>query len=191
MNRPMPSIETSIDELNVANLDHFLIYLNDHLSDNGDGAAGHFVPLRRGATLPVELADAFRNGLQAPVGTPGWRRGWIARSMQGKIAGHIDLRARREQLTEHRCQLGMGVDRNHRMVGIGSRLLEHAERWALENGLDWIDLDVLSTNIKAMRLYQRAGFTKIGEIPEMFRIEGRYFSYTTMTKRICPTEPTP
>lgn len=175
----------NIEAIDVAAVDDFLAYLDDHISDNGDAAAGgYFLPLPRGASTPGALADAFREGLGVPVGTPGWRRGWIARSGDGRILGHIDLRARPQRLTEHRCLLGMGVDRDHRRVGIGSRLLEHAERWALGCALEWIDLEVLSTNLRAIRLYQRSGFVKVGEVQEMFRIEGRTISQTTMTKRL-------
>ena len=181
----MPSLEMNIEAIDVAGIDDFLAYLSDHISDNGDEAAGgYFLPLPRGASMPDALAEAFLKGLQVPVATPGWRRGWVARSGNGKIVGHIDLRAYSKPLTEHRCVLGMGVDRNHRMAGIGTHLMEHAERWALGGALEWIDLEVLSTNLRAIRLYQRAGFTQIGEIPDMFRIEGRYLSYTTMTKRL-------
>jgi ribosomal protein S18 acetylase RimI-like enzyme len=79
----------------------------------------------------------------------------------------------------------MGVDRNYRRLGLGGRLLAHAQEWAVAStDLEWIDLQVLSTNEPAIRLYLRAGFAKIGEIPEMFKIEGRSYSHTLMAKRI-------
>jgi ribosomal protein S18 acetylase RimI-like enzyme len=86
---------------------------------------------------------------------------------------------------EHRCLLGMGVHRKHRRLGLGAALLAHAIEWALANtGLEWLDLQVLSTNEPAMRLYHRAGFTKVGEVAEMFKFDGRSFSETRMTKRL-------
>jgi len=79
----------------------------------------------------------------------------------------------------------MGVDRNHRRLGLGAALLSHATEWALANtGLEWLDLHVLSTNEPAIRLYLRAGFTKVGEVTDMFKFDGRLFSDTTMTKRL-------
>jgi ribosomal protein S18 acetylase RimI-like enzyme len=79
----------------------------------------------------------------------------------------------------------MGVDRDHRMRGLGALLLAHAQSWAAVNAaLEWIDLEVLSTNKPAIRLYLQAGFSSVGEIPEMFKIERQPFSYTLMTKRI-------
>ena len=79
----------------------------------------------------------------------------------------------------------MGVDRGHRKIGLGKRLIEHSENWAQAYGLiEWIDLQVLSSNEKAIRLYERSGFKKIGETPEMFKIDGQILSYTAMTKNL-------
>jgi ribosomal protein S18 acetylase RimI-like enzyme len=79
----------------------------------------------------------------------------------------------------------MGVDRGNARSAWGRRLIEHAEAWARANELlEWIDLQVLSSNRAAIRLHERSGFKKIGEIPDMFRIDGQNLSYTTMSKAL-------
>ena len=35
-----------------------------------------------------------------------------------------------------------------------------------------------------MQLYLRAGFARVGEMIDMFKLDGRCFSATTMTKRL-------
>jgi ribosomal protein S18 acetylase RimI-like enzyme len=122
--------------------------------------------------------------LQTPLSEPGWRRLWVARDRDGRIAGHIDLRAHPERLSPHRCLLGMGVERSFRQRGLGLRLIAHAARWAAENGLVWIDLHVLSANLPAIALYRRAGFLQTGEIPDMFRLDGQQFAYTSMALQL-------
>jgi ribosomal protein S18 acetylase RimI-like enzyme len=176
----------SIEPVDLAWFDEFLGYLDDQFSDNGKGDTPYFAPLARSESrIPPEKAASFRNGLQVPVGSPGWRRAWAARSPRGQLAGHVDLRAHRERCTEHRCLLGMGVHRDHRRLGLGATLIAHAEAWAMANTvIEWIDLQVLSGNEPALRLYLRAGFTRVGEVPEMFRMDGRSFAETTMTKRL-------
>ncbi|QNM97606.1 GNAT family N-acetyltransferase [Chitinimonas koreensis] len=176
----------TIEPLAAAEFAHFLDYLDDHLQDNGADGVGYFQPQPRGATrFPPERAAAFQAGLDIPVGEPGWRRAWVARNAERWIVGHVDLRGHPERFTEHRCLLGMGVARNYRKAGLGFALLACAEQWALVTaGLEWIDLQVMSENLPAIRLYGRAGFMKIGEIPEMFRIDGREYSYTFMSKRL-------
>jgi RimJ/RimL family protein N-acetyltransferase len=173
----------SVDELGC---DQFFRYFNDHRSDNGTGETGYFLPLSQSESrLPYDKEESFRAGLAVPVGAPGWRRAWVARVSNRQIVGHIDLRSDPERFAEHRCLLGMGVHRNHRRLGLGAALLPHASEWILANTrIEWFDLQVLSANEPALRLYLRAGFAKVGEVAEMFRIDRCAFSFTTMTKRL-------
>jgi ribosomal protein S18 acetylase RimI-like enzyme len=175
----------AIEALGVDDFGQFVTYLNDHMADNG-GDAGYFQPLpRRASSMPPERARAFRDGLDVAVGSRGWRRAWVARSPEGRIVGHIDLRSHADGFTGHRCLLGMGVDRNSRRAGLGAALIAHARRWAAEVArLEWIDLQVISENQAALALYRRAGFNTAGEITDMYRIDGNSFSYTTMSLRL-------
>ena len=177
---------TSIEPLQADDFAEFIAYLNDHLADNGSADCGYFQPLPRSQSrFPADREDAFRSGLATPVGAKGWRRAWVARAADGAIVGHIDLRAHPESFTEHRSLLGMGVDRRHRRAGLGVALIAHARAWATSIAqLAWIDLQVISANEAAVRLYQRAGFLKCGEAPDMFRIDGQSLSYTSMSLRV-------
>ena len=160
-------------------------YLNDHLADNGRDGTPLFQPLARSESrLPADKEASFITGLGTPVGEPGWRRVWIALDEQGAFAGHIDLRARPERPASHRAMLGMGVDRAHRKQGLGARLMQIALTWARdEANIAWVDLEVLSVNRAARDLYERSGFSTIGEMPDMFRIDGENHAYTLMTRR--------
>ena len=160
-------------------------YLNDHLADNGKGGAPLFQPMARSESrLPADKEASFITGLGTPVGEAGWRRVWLALDAAGAISGHIDLRARPERPAAHRAMLGMGVHRDYRRQGLGARLIDAALAWArTEPGIAWVDLDVLSVNRPARQLYQRAGFAIVGEIGDMFRIDGEQLAYTYMTRR--------
>ena len=160
-------------------------YLNDHLADNGKDGTPLFQPMARSESrLPPEKEAGFITGLGTAVGEPGWRRVWLALDDSGAIAGHIDLRARPERPAAHRALLGMGVHRDHRRKGLGARLIDAAMAWARdEAGIEWIDLEVLSVNRAARDLYARSGFAMVGEMPDMFRIDGEQHAYTFMTRR--------
>jgi ribosomal protein S18 acetylase RimI-like enzyme len=47
-------------------------------------------------------------------------------------------------------------------------------------------LQVIRENGAAISPYQRAGFVRIGEIPDMFKTDGRSFSYATMSLPLGP-----
>jgi ribosomal protein S18 acetylase RimI-like enzyme len=181
-----PISELAIEPISSSAFEVFFEYLNDHLSDNGKLGNVYFQPLPCAESVfSPDKANAFREALAVPIGKPGWRRLWGAFTPHRKLVGHIDLRAHPELFATHRCLLGMGVDRNSRKFGLGQHLIAHAEKWAAESGtVEWIDLQVLSINEPAIRLYLRSGFAKTGEVPEMFRIDGRPFSYTSMAKRL-------
>ena len=175
-----------IESLPATDFASFVAYLNDHLSDNGGPGTGYFQPLPRSlSAFPADREAAFRNGFDAAVGERGWRRLWVARAADERIVGHVDLRAHPDSFAEHRCLLGMGVDRHHRRAGLGAALIAHARDWATTVArLDWIDLQVIGENRAALALYQRTGFITTGQIQDMFRIDGNSFSYTTMSLRL-------
>jgi ribosomal protein S18 acetylase RimI-like enzyme len=179
-----------IESLDESGCEEFFSYLNDHRSDNGKGENGYFMPRSQSESrFPADKEKSYRDGLNVPVGSPGWRRAWVARVSSRGIVGHIDLWSHPVRFAEHRCLLGMGVHRNHRKLGLGAALLLHATEWALaKTTLEWLDLHVLSANEPARRLYLRAGFTKVGEVVEMFKFDGRFFSDTKMTKRLRKTQ---
>ena len=47
-----------------------------------------------------------------------------------------------------------------------------------------LDLQVLSSNDSAIRLYRRSGFGDTGELVDLFRIEGRSMGFQSMALRL-------
>ncbi len=175
-----------IEPLKIDELDVFVTYLHDHFKDNGAHEFGYFQPMsRQSPTLPPAKIEAIRVGLGTPLMYPGWRRAWVVRLQDIGLIGHVDLRARPEPFTSHRCLLGMGVHREYRRIGLGQRLLEFAMHWAMnETTLDWMDLEVISGNEPAFRLYTKTGFVPAGDLDDLFRIDGHSLASKTMVKRL-------
>jgi len=174
----------AIEPIDTSNREAFFAYLGEQLAENGrDGK--WFQPMApTTAGVPQSKRDAFCSGFDTAFGEPGWRRGWIARDPQGRVAGHIDLRAHANPFSGHRCELGMGVRLDLRRQGLASRLLAHASAWAGAQGLRWIDLMVLSANEPAVALYRREGFLMQGGRPDAFVIDGQSLGEIWMARKV-------
>ena len=167
-------------------LPQLFMYLDDQLQENGRDGMPLFQPLSRlQSRVPPEKAAAFAASFAVPFGQPGWRRMWLALDSQGNIAGHVDLRAQPDLASGHRALLGMGVHRSYRRYGVGRQLVETALAWAsVTPPLAWVDLDVLSENHAARRLYERTGFVVTGEVPDLYRIDGESHGSVSMSRRL-------
>ncbi len=167
-------------------IEDFLVYLNDHISDNGKGSSPLFLPIsRNNLHIPKEVAGSFRQGLSISIDELGWRRVLIAVNKKSEIIGHVDLKSHNQNYTHHRVVMGMGVHRDYRNIGMGNLLVKSIVDWAnRETGIEHIDLWVLAENSPAIRLYEKLGFQRIGEVEDMFRIDGASLNYIMMVKKI-------
>ena len=84
--------------------------------------------------------------------------------VEGEVAGFALVR--QEHTPPYPCMvphefcflLDLSVAPKARGTGVGSALLSAVKRWATERGLDYVELNVLSNNAGAKRLYAREGF---------------------------------
>ena len=175
-----------IRQLEEKDFGRFFSYLDQHLAENGNGGTPLFHPAPRNTSgYPADKRAGFVQGLALPVGNPKWRRAWLALNIDGHIVGHLDLRARPEPCTEHRALLGMGVRKDKQRLGLGRKLLEFGFDWARQSELiEIIDLNVMADNLPAIQLYQKAGFTRVCQVADMFRIDGRSEADIMMTKKL-------
>lgn len=75
----------------------------------------------------------------------------------------------------HRAGFGISILRAFWGRGIGTAMLQTAIDAAKTTALEQIELDVLSTNESAIRLYRRFGFEEFGRRPRMMKYrDGRY-----------------
>ncbi len=82
--------------------------------------------------------------------------------LHGRLVGWVTLFRPRHEFRRHTGELGMGVVRGFRGVGIGTALLSYALEWAAEQGLEKVNLGVRVTNERARALYQKFGFVEEG-----------------------------
>lgn len=105
-------------------------------------------------------------GLQMIIEAPDFGKIFVAR-VGGGVVGMVSLlfTVSTAQGTPVCWLEDMVLRTGHRDGGLGSRLLEHALRYAKANGFSRITLLTDRTNERAIRFYQRHGFRPSEMIP--------------------------
>jgi RimJ/RimL family protein N-acetyltransferase len=91
-----------------------------------------------------------------------------------KLVGNLTMtRYGDVEKSKHVRVLGMLVVDGYREMGIGTKLMEYALRWArAEKGVEKVILGVFSKNRRALRLYEKFGFKVEGVRKRHYYISG-------------------
>ena len=118
---------------------------------------------------PLESVAAFVNGnIQEALPQ------FVAVGWDQLVVGWCDVTPPRSDGFTHTGALGMGVHRDYRGRGLGSRLLEATLARAREFGLERVELEVYASNLPAIRLYERWGFEREGVKRRARKLAGEY-----------------
>jgi RimJ/RimL family protein N-acetyltransferase len=98
----------------------------------------------------------------------------------GKIIGDCSFSSLPRRFS-HRGKIGMAVLKEYWNHGIGTNLLEMTIAFAKEIAkAEVISLEVRSDNTRAIALYKKIGFQKIGRFKKFFKINGEYYDADLM-----------
>ena len=97
----------------------------------------------------------------------------------GEIIGDVSLGGLPIRMN-HRAELGLTVLKSEWNRGLGSQLLQKAIEFAKSHGIEIINLEVRSDNLRAIHVYKKFGFRKIGTSPAYFKIENSYIDFDIM-----------
>lgn len=90
-----------------------------------------------------------------------------------RLAGMAGIARGDSPKTRHGAFLwGVYLRPGYRGQKLGRRLTEACLRWAREQGVETVRLDVNSANIAAIRLYASSGFQEVGLMPKAVRVDG-------------------
>lgn len=91
----------------------------------------------------------------------------------GEIIGDGGLTGLPRRMS-HRAEVGLSVKKAYWSCGIGSMILKELIEYAKKSGIELLNLEVRSDNLRAIHLYEKFGFRKIGTSPAFFKINGEY-----------------
>lgn len=125
---------------------------------------------------PFEKVVSFQNSLIATNGPIYYALD------QDRVVGWCDVFPEQNPRQSHRGYLGMGLLREYRGQGLGSKLLTAVLEHAKNFGLEKVELQVYTTNTAAVALYEKFAFEKEGLIKKFRKLDGQYFDCLAMAK---------
>ena len=95
---------------------------------------------------------------------------FVACGANGELLGTYYLKANQPGLGAHVCNCGYVVAPLAQGQGVASAMCEHSQREAVAMGFRAMQFNlVVATNERAVRLWQRLGFSIVGRLPRAFR----------------------
>ena len=80
----------------------------------------------------------------------------------------------------------VGGETGNLSCGAAPALMEAILAFAKENGFEQLNLEVRSSNARAIRLYEKYGFRKLCTFPHFFKINGEYIDFDLMNLELNP-----
>ncbi|MBC8027200.1 MAG: GNAT family N-acetyltransferase [Steroidobacteraceae bacterium] len=109
-------------------------------------------------------ADIRRIWIDAPAAT------FVARDADGALLGTYFIKANQPGLGDHVCNCGYVVAARATGRGMATAMCKHSQTWASDHGFRAMQFNfVVSTNERAVRLWERLGFQIVGRLPGAFR----------------------
>ena len=127
-----------------------------------------------GVPLSLEAEQAY---LRAQFGSSDNVQ-YLAK-VNGEIIGTASLN-RKPNRMRHRGVFGISLKKAWWGCGAASALTEAVLAFAMENGFSQLNLEVRSSNARAIRLYEKYGFRKLCTFPHFFLIDGEYIDFDLM-----------
>jgi RimJ/RimL family protein N-acetyltransferase len=114
----------------------------------------------------------------------------LVAELHGRLVGFLVSHRGSVRRLRHRADFTMAVLHEHQQRGIGRRLLDTLEAWAVDNGITRLELTVMSHNRRAITLYQNAGYVPEGLKAAAIRIDNVPIDELVMGKLLTTTPAT-
>jgi RimJ/RimL family protein N-acetyltransferase len=130
------------------------------------------------ATESQRTAQSYRSRLGDNVEGGFTLGAWRGDRLVGAITCERDARSKVRHIGH---VVGTMVSRDQQGQGVGQALVDALiARASADDELHQLTLTVTAGNHAAVRLYERAGFTRYGTLPRAIRVAGRFFDKDLM-----------
>lgn len=97
-----------------------------------------------------------------------------------KVVGNAIVERNKTKRYSHRAEISITVMKEFWGLGIGSHLMQMMIDFSKETGIEILYLEVRSDNKRAISLYKKFGFSRIGTYESFFKIDGEYYDADLM-----------
>jgi ribosomal protein S18 acetylase RimI-like enzyme len=97
-----------------------------------------------------------------------------------RMVAHCHVSRRTPKDVRHTGVFGLTISSDYRGIGIGRKLSTEVLNEALQIGVWLVELTVFAINEKAISLYERIGFKRVGIIPNKILRDGRHLDEIIM-----------
>jgi len=101
---------------------------------------------------------------------------------EGTIVGFLSAERGTANRTKHSAYIIIGILRNYRGEGIGRKMLEELDKWAMNNWIIRLELTVMKHNENAIKLYEKMGFKIEGIREKSCFVNGKFIDEYHMAK---------
>lgn len=109
---------------------------------------------------------------------------WFVAEYENVVVGQCSIGlVRRTARYRHRAEAAFVILKEYCDLGIGGKMMQECIRWCEEKGVTQIELDVVTDNDRAIKMYQGFGFEITGTISKALRYpDGTYADEYLMIK---------
>ncbi|MBQ4537510.1 MAG: GNAT family N-acetyltransferase [Lachnospiraceae bacterium] len=110
----------------------------------------------------------------------------LAAYMGDRLVGNAGVTRVRDNIKyRHRATFGISLQEEVCGVGLGNIMLEEILEIAKGTSFEQLELSVFGDNQRAIRLYEKFGFQKVGAVPWAYRLkDGSYHDEVQMVYRV-------
>ena len=95
---------------------------------------------------------------------------WFVAEYDGEIVGQCSVGlVRSYQRYRHRAEVAFVILKEFWNIGIGGKMMLECLKWCMDNSVSQVELDVVTTNEKALKMYKNFGFEVVGTIPNALK----------------------
>ncbi|MBN8209691.1 GNAT family N-acetyltransferase [Bacillus sp. NTK071] len=106
----------------------------------------------------------------------------IVAEESGELIGYLIAYGGQAKRNSHSAYLIVGIKKDQRGKGVGTKLFQTLEEWALKNGKHRLELTVVTRNEAGLALYKKAGFEVEGVKRHSLLIDNEFVDEYYMSK---------